>query len=111
MRKERSEDGLIHGRLPSGRLCGSVQHQCLSGFIARISMQIPRSKTVKAHPMAGLACIILTFGRLGSQTAAHALACGCGQKAVLKVWPCWAGDACMHMLDRLCQLCMECVFK
>ena len=53
---------------------------------------------MKAHPVAGLARINLTFRRLDPQTAARAPACKCGQKAVLKVWPCWS---------RLCKQCTD----
>ena len=76
------------GLMTSGELCGYVQRQCMSALIAKARVQIPRSKTVKAHPVAGLARINLTFRRLDPQTAARAPACKCGQKAVLKVWPC-----------------------
>lgn len=48
-------------------------------------MQVPRSKSMKAHPMSGMARINLTFRRLDPQSAARAPSCKCGQKAVLKV--------------------------
>ena len=71
-------------------LCAAACHlqRHSSQLFANILMQIPRSKTVKAHPVAGLARINLTFRRLDPQTAARAPACKCGQKAVLKVCPC-----------------------
>ena len=71
---------------------------------------------MKAHPMAGLARINLTFRRLDPQTAARAPACKCGQKAVLKVWPCWAGTSglalhAVQMLDNLCKHRTDCLPK
>ena len=48
-------------------------------------MQVPRSKSVKPHPVSGMARINLTFRRLDPESAARAPRCKCGQKAVLKV--------------------------
>ena len=59
---------------------------------------------MKAHPVAGLARINLTFRRLDPQTAQRAPACKCGQKAVLKVWPSWAGAACNAIAGLLVQV-------
>ena len=51
-------------------------------------MQVPRSKSVRPHPISGMARINLTFRRLDLQSAARAPSCKCGQKAVLKVYGC-----------------------
>lgn len=53
--------------------------------LRKSGVQVPRSKSVKPHPVSGLARINLTFRRLDPQSAARAPSCKCGQKAVLKV--------------------------
>ena len=57
---------------------------------------------MKAHPVAGLARINLTFRRLDPQTAARAPACKCGQKAVLKVWPLLSWSCMQHNCLTVC---------
>ena len=82
-------------RVPASSFASSLGRwylsNCLAADVVAVTyryysgLQVPRSKSVKPHPVGGLARINLTFRRLDPQSAARAPSCKCGQKAVLKV--------------------------